>query len=325
MINLQRSIGYALNRGSRGFAAVVSSGYGDHKSVISVRPAIPAAEPGIGEVKVKIQLSRVSIEDVRSISGASLVNHFAGLVGTTGVGTVAASGSGNGKFSKGDNVLVVRPGVWNNEVIVPDKYLFPVPGNLSKEQLASVDAVASAIGVLNFGGLAVGDVIILDNATDVLNAAIIGVAKARKFRALVQQSGGSFVSATDTDKVDAASLKAKLVVTSHSGASFNQLAGHLAFGGSVVCVNGGSAPISSAVGVSASVRNLVFNDLRIHGADFTAWAHANPISCARAVVEAAKLLSAGQIVLPAPKSYASNDAVAALDAAAQGQLVSMTF
>jgi NADPH:quinone reductase-like Zn-dependent oxidoreductase len=222
-------------------------------------------------------------------------------------------------------VLVVRPGVWNNEVVVSDKHLFPVPGNLSKEQLASVDVVASAIGILNFGGLAAGDVIVLDNATDVLNAAIVGIAKSRKFRALVQQSGGGFVSATDTDKVDVASLKAKLIVTSQTGAAFNQLAGLLAFGGSVVSVNGIPAPIPSASGVSASVRNLVFNDLRIHGADFTSWAHANPISCANAVAEAARLLSAGQITLPSPKNYASNDAVAALDAAAQGQLVSITF
>jgi hypothetical protein len=34
MLHLQRSFGHALSQGRRGLAAVVSNGYGDHKSVV---------------------------------------------------------------------------------------------------------------------------------------------------------------------------------------------------------------------------------------------------------------------------------------------------
>lgn len=223
-----------------------------------------------------------------------------GVGGSIAVGTSRASGG---------TVLVSGEGVWNDEVTVPTTQAFPVPSALTDDQLAVLDVVASAWGVLSGAGLSAGDVVLSDKSNALFDAAVTAVGKHMGFKVV--------------DKVDE-STKVKLAVTFATGSNFHNLASHIAFGGSVVSMAGLPAPASSAEGVAASVRSLVFQDLRIRGFDFNAWAASRPEEVARAVSEASKLIAAGKVSIPVekvtPEKFAS-----ALTAAADNKAAAIVF
>jgi NADPH:quinone reductase-like Zn-dependent oxidoreductase len=206
-------------------------------------------------------------------------------------------------------VLVSGEGVWNDEVTVSTSQAFPVPVALSDDQLAVLDVVASAWGVLSNAGLAAGDLVLSDKSSPLFDAALSAVGKHLGYKIV--------------DKVDE-NTKVKLAVSFATGSNFHNLASRVAFGGSIVSIAGLPVPASSAEGIVASVRSLVFNDLRIQGFDFGAWAATRPDEAARAVSEAAKLLAAGKVSIPVEK-VAPEKFVAALTAASEYKAAAIVF
>jgi NADPH:quinone reductase-like Zn-dependent oxidoreductase len=172
-----------------------------------------------------------------------------------------------------------------------------------------LDVVASALGVLSNAGLAAGDLVLSDKSSPLFDAALTAVGKHLGYKVV--------------DKVDE-KTKVKLAISFATGSNFHSLASRIAIGGSVVSLAGLPSPASSADGVMASVRSLVFNDLRIQGFDFGAWAASRPDEVARAVSEAAKLLAAGKVSIPvekvSPEKFAS-----ALTAASEYKAAAIVF
>ncbi len=232
-----------------------------------------------------------------------------GIAGTAGVGSVVKVGSATSKksLSSGDTVFISQQGVWSDEVNVPISKVHVVPNkNLKPEQLAHIDVVISAIAMVNDCGLSSGDTVLIDNSTDLINTAISAVAKSHNLKVV-----------TDSSKADG---KVKAAITSTSGTAFQQIAGAISAGGTVISYNS-TTPRNAidTAGISASVTSFIFNDIRIRGFDLTSWAEANGAACSRAVSDAASLLSGGQIALPTSKSYASSEALTAISAQSDGK------
>lgn len=232
------------------------------------------------------------------------MNNARGVAGTVAVGTV--SKSADKRIADGATVLVSANGVWNDNVVVPASSVFSISSKLSAEQAGQVDLVASALAVLS--GAKEGDIVLIDEVNEALNAAISAVAKHLKIKVVHSEKGQAKVE------------NVKIGVTSLVGEQFNSFAKQVSVGGTVVSVNSAPSPLASAAGVSSGVAAFIFNNKTIRGFDFSAWASHNSTEAARTINEASTLLSEGKISLAAVKTVAQTDFLSSISAASQGKV-----
>jgi NADPH:quinone reductase len=122
--------------------AVVFEQHGDPRQVLQVRD-IPQAEPGPGQVRVRMLCSPINPSDLLVVRGRyGTLPNLPATPGFEGVGIVEASGGGlYGKLMVGKRVAVLnrRAGNWREQVIVPANEAFPfIPKSLPDEQVATL-------------------------------------------------------------------------------------------------------------------------------------------------------------------------------------------
>jgi NADPH:quinone reductase-like Zn-dependent oxidoreductase len=121
--------------------AVVFSRFGPPEEVLQVRDVPAPAEPGPGEVRVRMLASPVNPSDIHYIRGEyGKQPALPATPGFEGVGVVEAIGSGLlARRVRGKRVCVLNraTGNWQEQVVVPARQAIPVPADLPDEQAAA--------------------------------------------------------------------------------------------------------------------------------------------------------------------------------------------
>ncbi|MBM4068489.1 MAG: zinc-dependent alcohol dehydrogenase family protein [Planctomycetes bacterium] len=122
--------------------AIVFDRFGEPAEVLRVGEAA-AAEPGAGQVRVRMLASPINPSDLLSVRGMyGKLPRLPATPGFEGVGVVDKAGPGFLKWLRGLKpgrrvaVLNGNGGNWQQQVIVPARVLVPVPSDLRDEQVA---------------------------------------------------------------------------------------------------------------------------------------------------------------------------------------------
>jgi NADPH:quinone reductase-like Zn-dependent oxidoreductase len=121
--------------------AVVISRFGPPEEVLEVCDVPAPAEPGPGEVRVRMLASPINPSDINYIRGEyGKQPALPATPGFEGVGVVEAIGSGLlARRVRGKRVCVLNgaTGNWQEQVVVPARQAIPVPADLPDEQAAA--------------------------------------------------------------------------------------------------------------------------------------------------------------------------------------------
>jgi NADPH:quinone reductase len=114
--------------------------YGEPARVLTLRE-VPVPEPGDKEVRIRILASPINPSDLLFLRGlyAGVQPSFPAPAGFEGVGLVDAPGRRAQGFVRGQRVAAIndKGGNWAEYAVVSESRLFPVPDDLSTEQVAS--------------------------------------------------------------------------------------------------------------------------------------------------------------------------------------------
>jgi NADPH:quinone reductase-like Zn-dependent oxidoreductase len=123
--------------------AAVFDRFGEPRDVLQVRD-LPDAEPGPGQIRVRMLASPVNPSDLLVVRGQyGRLPPLPAIPGFEGVGIVEQVGPGFLKVLRGLRlgrrvaVLNGKGGNWRQRVVVPARQLVPVPPDLPDEQVAS--------------------------------------------------------------------------------------------------------------------------------------------------------------------------------------------
>lgn len=192
--------------------------YGEPTQVLTLREtSVP--EPGKEEVRVRMMSSPINPSDLLFVRGlyAGVQPSFPAPAGFEGVGLVDTVGPQTQGFVGGQRVAVLNGegGNWAEYVVVPANRLFPVPDDLSNEQVASFYInPASAIAMVRYV-LAVpqGEWLLQSAAGSELGRMIIKLARRDGIRTInvvhrhasmaeLEQLGADAVIAADDGPID---------------------------------------------------------------------------------------------------------------------------
>ncbi|MDM9623241.1 hypothetical protein A6U87_06185 [Rhizobium sp. AC44/96] len=150
---------------------------------------VPLAEPGLGEVRLKIQAFALNRADILYITG----QHYTELklpsrIGSEASGIIDAIGPGVTRVKVGDRASTVpfyttqseRHGVQGEFAIVPEGYLAPWPGNFSAEEACSVwmQYLTAYYALVSVGKLSTGKSAVIVAAASSAGIGAIHTAKA---------------------------------------------------------------------------------------------------------------------------------------------------
>lgn len=221
----------------------------------------PAAEPGAGELRIRVEAIGVNRAEALFRSGNYIesVRSFPARLGAEAAGVVEAVGPGVTGFAAGDPVSTVPAfsqndyGVYAEQAVVPAAAVLHRPAGLGAVEGAAVwMPYLTAYGALvETSGLRPGDTVLINAASSSVGLAAIHVAErlgatpialtrtGAKRDALLKE-GAAAVVATDTEDVAAAvraatgGRGADIVLDAVAGPGVRELAGLVAPGGTLL-------------------------------------------------------------------------------------------
>lgn len=249
------------------------------------------------QVRINLEGSPITTEDIRSIRGVSAVHSACGVAGVFGLGKVADAGvKAQAKHVIGESVFMIAEagkGTWGKSAVVCANRVHTVPV-LSLEQGAMLPVAASAVAILkNFTSLKSGDVVLLDKNSSPLNFAIEKIGKKLGLN-IVSVQPNQLSNAETKSKIQQLG-PVRLAITSETGKNAIYFIKSLADKGVLVCHNASSSDLLSSESLDLPASNLIFNDATVAGFDFSSWAIHKPTECASAIKEAANYLQSGDL------------------------------
>jgi len=120
---------------------VVFDRVGEPAEVLHIQDDVPAPQPKLGEVLVRMLASPVNPSDLMYVAGKyGLKPNLPATPGFEGAGVVEATGGGPlAWFRKGKRVAVIsdRVGTWAEYTVTKARQVVPIPDDVSDEQAAS--------------------------------------------------------------------------------------------------------------------------------------------------------------------------------------------
>ncbi|KAM6163359.1 synaptic vesicle membrane protein VAT-1 homolog [Rhynchocyon petersi] len=179
---------------------LVLTGFGGYDKVkLQSRPAAPAA-PGPGQLTLRVRACGLNFADLMARQG--LYDRLPPLPvtpGMEGAGVVTAVGEGVSDRKEGDRVMVlIRSGMWQEEVTVPSAHTFLMPEAMTFEEAAAllVNYITAYMVLFDFGNLRPGHSVLVHMAAGgvgiaalqlcrtVENVTVFGTASASKHEVL---------------------------------------------------------------------------------------------------------------------------------------------
>ncbi len=178
---------------------------GPEALVAETRP-VPA--PGDGEILVKVTAAGVNRPDVQQRKG--LYPPPKGVTDIPGLeiaGTVAACGTGVGRWKAGDQVAaLVVGGGYSEYCVAHESHALPVPGGLSALEAAAVPETFFTVwhNVFERGGLKAGETLLVHGGSSGIGTTAIQLAKALGARVIVTAGSAEKCNACRTLGADVA-------------------------------------------------------------------------------------------------------------------------
>lgn len=181
-----------------------------------------ASDPAAGEARVRIEAIGLNRSEAVYRSGQYLIPpKLPSLMGYEACGVIEALGAGVGGFGIGDRVCVLpnfrmgEYGVYADQAIVPAASLIAPPPGLGPVEAASVwMQYCTAFGIVQAGGLSLGDFILIPAASSSVGLAAIQIANwlgaetiamtrtSAKLAALRAQGARHVVASSECDVAD---------------------------------------------------------------------------------------------------------------------------
>lgn len=255
-------------------SAIVISEHGVPATVATLQP-LELAEPGPGEVRVRVLLSPINPADLNVLEGKyPLLPALPGVPGVEGVGVVEEDAEG---LKKGTRVLLPhRFGAWREAGIAKVADLIPVPDDIPIEQAAMLRInPATALCMLReFGGLEPGAWVFQNAANSGVGRCVVRMCRHFGWKSLNVVRREELFTELGTDGADAVlldstelpKLGAKLALNAVGGESATRLASALADGGTIVTYGAmARQPLKIPNG------QLIFNDITWRGFWVSRW------------------------------------------------------
>ncbi|KAM9749602.1 synaptic vesicle membrane protein VAT-1 homolog [Dama dama] len=197
---------------------LVLTGFGGYDKVkLQTRPAAPPA-PGTGQLTLRVKACGLNFADLMARQG--LYDRLPPLPvtpGMEGAGVVIAVGEGVNDRKVGDRVMVlIRSGMWQEEVTVPSAQTFLMPETMTFEEAAAllVNYITAYMVLFDFGNLRPGHSVLVHMAAGgvgmaalqlcrtVENVTVFGTASASKHEVLKENGVTHPIDYHTTDYVD---------------------------------------------------------------------------------------------------------------------------
>ena len=169
--------------------AVVFDRIGNPAEVLQVRD-VPMPEPGFRQVRVRMLAAPINPSDLLTIEGHYVKQPaLPATPGYEGVGIVEATGGGVlGWLRKGKRVAVIneRSGTWQEQCVVPAKFVVPVPDGVPDEQAAMffVNPVTAVAMIRRVLGVSRGSWLLQTAAGSALGQMVTRLGKLDGFRTI---------------------------------------------------------------------------------------------------------------------------------------------
>ncbi|ALE06920.1 NADPH:quinone oxidoreductase [Arthrobacter sp. ERGS1:01] len=309
--------------------ALMHNTFGDPSEVLTVEN-IPAAEPGPGEVRVRLVIATIHNHDLWTIRGTyGFKPELPARTGSEAMGVIDALGEGVTGLEVGQRVATGGTfGVWAEYFIAKAAALIPVDDAITDEVAAQLVSMPfSAITLLDFMDLNQGDWIVQNAANGTVGRLVAQLAAARGINVvgLVRRSAGveelaaqgiGNIVATDDDgwveQVRALTGGAPVVagVDSVGGKASGEVLSLLAENGTLVVFGAMQSPV-----MEISSGDVIFKQATVRGF----WG--SKVSTSMAADKRGALLGelfgyikAGALTLPVEATYSFADAHAAAKA-----------
>jgi NADPH:quinone reductase-like Zn-dependent oxidoreductase len=309
--------------------AIQIAQFGDPGDVLRVVDLPEPPAPGVGEVKVAVELSPLNLHDLVLVSGALIQPPLPLVLGNEGIGRIVEVGSGVNTVEVGD--LVVLPllaGAWREQLVLSAEGLFRLPeGNV--EQLSMVGGNPATAGLIlsEYAGLEPGDWVVQNAANSGVGRSLIALAKVRGFRTInlarnesvfddLTALGADIVhlddaSAAEHVRKEIGDARVALAVDSVGGQGVGRLVDLLSDRGWLVTY-------AAATGQPMSIDafSLIAKHLTVRGFSAAAFDYATKVL--PIIHEAAPLVASGALFVPIAAVFDLNDIHAAVEQLQRG-------
>ena len=304
-------------------SAIVISEHGE-PGAVATHATMDLAQPGPGEVRVRVLLAPINPADINVLQGVYPVRpELPGVPGVEGVGVVEQDGCG---FEKGTRVLLPhRFGTWRSSGNAAAAELVRVPDGVPDEQAAMLRInPATALCMLRgFVTLKPGEWILQNAANSAVGRCVIRLCRHFGWKSanIVRRAGleaeltAEGADAVFCEDLTAAPQDVRLAFNAVGGESALRMAARLADGGTIVTYGAmARQPLKVPNGL------LIFNDIAWRGFWVTRWyQHATAEQRAALFAELFALTKEGVIATPVEAIYPLREITKALAHAQQSQ------
>jgi NADPH:quinone reductase-like Zn-dependent oxidoreductase len=311
--------------------AVVLTAYGDPATGLELRELPEPASPGADQVLVGVEYAPVNFSDILVARGLyPLHPELPSVIGNEGAGRVLEVGPGVRSVGVGDRVaLSMGSFTWRERVVVNADGLIALPADADPQQLAmlTINPPTAYLLLEKYVQLQSDDWIAINAANSAIARWIVGFAKQKGVRTLglvrraeamdAAREAGCELVLLDDDNVPKRMAEAlgdkrmRLALDGVSGEATGRLAKLLGPRGTLVSY---AAPSFAAMVVSPF--EVIFNDLTVRGFSLGNPDFAGQIPAA--IVQAAKMVAAGEVSVPVAATYRLEEIGAAIAHQARG-------
>jgi trans-2-enoyl-CoA reductase len=298
--------------------AIVIHEHGDPQKVVHLEVAA-LAEPGPGEVCVRVKFAPINPADINVLEGKYPVRpELPGTPGVEGVGIVEQCGAGVTAFDPGDAVLLPhRFGTWRECGNVAADALLKIAPDVPLEQAAMlrINPATALVMLRDFVTLQPGEWIAQNAANSAVGRNVIRLARHFGWRTVNVVRRAELVDELKAEGADAVLIEGekipaeiaaatggapiRLALNAVGGDSAVRLAGALANGGTIVTYGAmARQPLKIPNG------QLIFQDITWRGFWVTRWyQHAGEAASAALLAELSSLAAQGIISTPVEAVY----------------------
>ena len=309
--------------------AIQITQFGTPEDVVRVVDLKEPPAPGLGEVKVAVELSPLNKHDLLLVSGTLLRPPLPLVLGTEGVARIVEVGEDVGTVAVGDLVVVpLFAGAWRERLLLPAEGLFPLPEG-SVEQFSMLGSNPPTAGLIlsEYADLEPGDWIVQNAANSGVGRSLIALAKARGFRTInlarnesvladLTASGADIVhlddaTAAEDIRKEIGDARVPLAVDSVGGVAGARLLDLLSEGGSLVAY-------AAAAGQPMPVDELALIIKRATIRGFFSGHYDYATKVLPVIREAAPLVASGALFVPPAAVFDLDDIHAAIRRSERG-------
>ena len=289
---------------------------------------VDQAEPGAGEVRVRLLAAAINPSDYGMINGSyGHLRELPAVAGREGVGVVETLGAGVDAIRVGDRVRFAEIGAWQETACMRADELFTVPEDILIDQaaLSFVNPPTAYCLLKKHVPLEPGSWIVQNAGNSAVGLSVVQMAKAFGFKTISQVRRQELIEplkALGADHVvlegsDWVKQVAKLTAKEPIRLALNSIGGKSAIDQIKALGNGGTQiTFGGMIGdpVRFPTRFLIFNDIRLVGFWWDQWRkQASREACNEVMNAVYAMMRDGTLRLPIEASYPLTEYKAALE------------